>query len=442
MPSPSSTSPSSIVAECSRIEEAYLRRANRSFLIFLALHVPVFVVIGAWFETGRLTALATSLLILAGPALAIAYEPGGRLTSVVLGVAGMGMSALLIHLGRGLVELHFHIFALLAIAISFGNYWVLAASAVTVAVHHVSFYAWLPGSLLNYTAPPEIIVLHAVFVVVQVIPSSLLADRFRRFVIVQGLALERLRGLTQEVSSSAARIRSGAEAADWTTREQSAAVRLVEESLDRLAEAAADSSERAEADKALTGAAQRNASAGGAELAQMLEAIDRLSGSNRDISQITQTIADISAQTTILAVNAAVEAARAGDAGSGFAVVADEVGRLASQSAEAAERTATRLSSETRRTDDGARLAHEVGRRMIEIADQIVQIHEGSEAIASSAAASRERLEAVRLAVVRIRALAEKGRGLASENAAIAQALKGRIGELETLIRRLTALVR
>jgi twitching motility protein PilJ len=130
--------------------------------------------------------------------------------------------------------------------------------------------------------------------------------------------------------------------------------------------------------------------------------IKRLGESSQEIGEITDLISDITEQTNVLALNAAIQAASAGEAGRGFSVVAEEVQRLAERSADATrqiavlvkmiqtdaqnamgamERSAQGVVAGAQLSDNAGEALTEIDRISRQVADQIVQI---------SGAASRE----------------------------------------------------
>ena len=127
--------------------------------------------------------------------------------------------------------------------------------------------------------------------------------------------------------------------------------------------------------------------------------IKRLGESSQEIGEITELISDITEQTNVLALNAAIQAASAGDAGRGFSVVAEEVQRLAERSADATRQIAALVKAIQTDTQDaigamerstqgvvqGARLSDNAGTALTEIdrvsrsvADLIEQISDSA----------------------------------------------------------------
>ncbi len=119
-----------------------------------------------------------------------------------------------------------------------------------------------------------------------------------------------------------------------------------------------------------------------------------------DVSSFVRTVNEIAEQTNLLGLNAAIEAARAGDEGRGFAVVADQVRKLAAQAREGAENVAVLTRTITERVNSTA-LAMEAGATHVEEIERVAHAVEGALTTIADAA------ERTRVAADRVTGLAE-----------------------------------
>jgi two-component system chemotaxis sensor kinase CheA len=166
--------------ELSSFERAYLARMNRVALVFFLVHVPLMTALAYVNKTGAGLGFALSAAVVAGPALAYATLSNPRTVSMVHGIAAMFMGGVLVHVGQGPVqiEMHFYFFALLAMLAVFGNPMVIVAAAVTVALHHLVLWFFLPESVFNYQAPLWVVAVHAIFVVLESAAGCFIARSF------------------------------------------------------------------------------------------------------------------------------------------------------------------------------------------------------------------------------------------------------------------------
>jgi twitching motility protein PilJ len=168
--------------------------------------------------------------------------------------------------------------------------------------------------------------------------------------------------------------------------------------------------------------------------------IKRLGESSQEIGEIVQLISDITEQTNVLALNAAIQAASAGEAGRGFTVVAEEVQRLAERSAEATKHIGAIVKSIQRDTQDaveamerstrgvveGTKTADEAGealREIEQVSNRLAELIGGISASTQQQAASAARVAVNMKAILAITQLTTEGTKKTAASAARLTAL-------------------
>lgn len=138
---------------------------------------------------------------------------------------------------------------------------------------------------------------------------------------------------------------------------------------------------------------------GGGIVEEAVSSMEEINAQSRQISEIVGVIDSIAFQTNILALNASVEAARAGDLGRGFAVVADEVRTLAQRSAKAAKEIRELITSSVAQIGTGAEKVRTAGGAMGRIVHSIERVSVVVKEISSASAEQAAGIELISTAI-------------------------------------------
>ena len=236
------------------------------------------------------------------------------------------------------------------------------------------------------------------------------------------------------VAGVSVRTHAGSQSIAQAATEQASALEEIASSLEEMTSMTRQSADNAKQAKLLSGQARDSAEKGTSSMTRMTEAIHRIKQSADEQAKIIKTIDEIAFQTNLLALNAAVEAARAGEAGKGFAVVADEVRRLAQRSADAARTTSKMIEDSVSGALNGVELATEVANVFNEIFTNAEKANDLTSEIAAAVAEQAKGIEQVNAAVTQFDKTTQQTAESSQESAAIAEELKHDVDELGQLV--------
>ncbi len=277
--------------------------------------------------------------------------------------------------------------------------------------------------------------------------------------IVQSIAstAEHVASASEEISASAAQMANGSETQKdqvhqiaTAMQEMSSTVHEVSESCNKAADSARQTSETARQGGAIVEDTLGHMRSIAGSVRETAQKVQELGSRSDQIGKIVGVIDDIADQTNLLALNAAIEAARAGEQGRGFAVVADEVRKLAERTTKATKeiaemiqsvQTETRgavekMQSGTQQVEKGVEVTAKAGESLKQIIGQAEHVGEMVTHIATAANEQSSTTETVNANMDQINKLVAESAEGAQQSAQACEQLSSLALELQNLVSR------
>ena len=274
-----------------------------------------------------------------------------------------------------------------------------------------------------------------------------------------------VQGLLENASGDCAQLSGVLVKTDAATSDTAGRMRETLTAMEQMNMAVLDISKNA-GDAATTSEEMRNTATDGQHLMQQVvtsithvqntsqelsKGMGQLSADAQSINQIMTVISDIADQTNLLALNAAIEAARAGEAGRGFAVVADEVRKLAEKTMSATSEVATAIENIQQSTqrnkenvdaavsniEEVTNLAHTSGEELKKIVDATVHSADMVRTIAAAAEEQSASSTEINQSVEAVEGIFQDLAGSITEANAAAQRLNDQMGQIKVLMDQL-----
>lgn len=237
----------------------------------------------------------------------------------------------------------------------------------------------------------------------------------------------------KNVDTSSQQVADGAAMLSNGSSEQSAAIVSLAESLQEINKIVGENAESCAEAHELMGKTFKHVGNANEKMTSLSNAMNKIRETSKKINDIIKTIEEISQQTNLLALNASIEAARAGAAGKGFAIVADEVRILASKSTVAAKDSNLLIQQSVTAVNEGVKIADDTSAAMNELGNYASEVKRIIDVIAVSSGEQAKMIGQISNEIKGIGEIANESSQNAEESAFTAKELSAQAELLDNL---------
>ena len=244
-----------------------------------------------------------------------------------------------------------------------------------------------------------------------------------------------------QVASAASQVSTSSQSLAQGASEQAASLVETSASSEEINSMARKNTDNSRSTAELLAASQLKVELANKHLREMVTSMEAMNTSSSKVSKIIKVIDEIAFQTNILALNAAGEAARAGEAGMGFAVVADEVRSLAQRSAQAAKDTAVLIEDSITRSNEGKSKVDQVAAAILVITEDASKIKVMVDEVSLGSEEQCRGIEQISKAITQMEQVTQTTAATAEQSAAASEQLTDESETLQDVIGRLRTMV-
>ena len=247
---------------------------------------------------------------------------------------------------------------------------------------------------------------------------------------------------SEQVNDAAGQVASASQQLAAGASEQASSLEETSSALEQMAAMTRTNAENAKQARDLSELTKNAAQEGDRTMGQLNNAMSGINESSGQISKIIKVIEEIAFQTNLLALNAAVEAARAGEHGKGFAVVADEVRNLAQRAAQASREVTGLIEDSVSKARDGTTVAAEVGKSLGAIVSNVSKVADLVNGITRASEEQAQGVEQVNVAVSQMDKVTQQNAAGAEESASAAEELAAQATTVKSVVEELATVIR
>lgn len=228
---------------------------------------------------------------------------------------------------------------------------------------------------------------------------------------------------SEQVSTGALQLAQNAQLLAEGASDQSGEIERLTATIEDITNMAMESAQTQENAAQNVSQVVKEAVKGKNEIVRLLDAMEKISVTSKEIENITLSIEDIASQTNLLSLNASIEAARAGESGKGFAVVADQIGKLAADSAQSAVNTRELIAKSLEEIQNGNNITQSTATVLEKVLSSMNEVQEIVKSASTASQSQAEMLKDISQNIEAISSVVETNAASAEENSATSQEL-------------------